>query len=719
MRRDVFSRILFLLLIVSNPEARGDGCFVWRAGADLNEPSQKALICFREATETMILQVKYEGPAEDFAWIVPLPSRPDVDAVEQNKSPFAELSLYTQRRARWGYRGFTDEQAKGLDVELLERKVVGVYDVAVLKASESVALTEWLKKNGFALPARAKEILKHYVKKKWVYVAMRIDGEALTTETSAKLKTGSLQPVRFRFQTREAVYPLKISSMNAGKTEVLLYVLADVPLQTRDTQGKAGLGIEMNIPKFMQLGDRYQDPTYATYAKVSQEELPLTWETIGLDKQTRLFLCKYRALYPTEEMTDDLAFAPFDPEEYFTRRLEREADLGFKLRLAAFLMGHDKAKYGKIRREILVRMSESARLPWRASAARHANTPVEALGNLARSSQTEVREALAQNPSTPPDILRQISTKDDKLVRYHLARHPSTPSDVLKELARDDDSATAHAALHHKNLSARHLAELAHEKSERILLAVANNSNCNPETLRMLLQHENRDIRVAAATNPALPMKDLAKLVESPDDYLRSCVAPSSRATEDMLVILAQDRYDGARAGVARNSKTPTALLVSLADDRDEYVRKYVACNARTPPKLLEKLADDRYECVRYELAGNLGLPQNIALKLAYDKSWRVRYHLAEREGLPTEVRKVLAGDEQGHVRLAIAENKTTTRDILTRLAKDKDSKVRQAVAYNANTPTEVLEQLAREQLYDVSSAAKHTLRQGQPEQNK
>jgi len=24
--------------------ARGDGCFVWRRGADLNEPSQKAII---------------------------------------------------------------------------------------------------------------------------------------------------------------------------------------------------------------------------------------------------------------------------------------------------------------------------------------------------------------------------------------------------------------------------------------------------------------------------------------------------------------------------------------------------------------------------------------------------------------------------------------------------------------------------------------------------
>ena len=47
--------------------ARADGCFVWNRGADLYEPSQKAIIHWHRGTETMVLQVKYEGPAEDFA----------------------------------------------------------------------------------------------------------------------------------------------------------------------------------------------------------------------------------------------------------------------------------------------------------------------------------------------------------------------------------------------------------------------------------------------------------------------------------------------------------------------------------------------------------------------------------------------------------------------------------------------------------------------------
>jgi len=87
----------------------------------------------------MILQVKYEGSAEDFAWIVPLPAPPKLHAVEPEKSPFAESSLYTQQRARWGLRGREDagrEQKQGVTV--LQRKVIGVYDIAVLAADDAL-----------------------------------------------------------------------------------------------------------------------------------------------------------------------------------------------------------------------------------------------------------------------------------------------------------------------------------------------------------------------------------------------------------------------------------------------------------------------------------------------------------------------------------------------------------------------------------------------------
>lgn len=50
-----------LLVVSATYDVRADGCFVWRKGADLNEPSQKAIIYWNDDREVLVLQVKYEG----------------------------------------------------------------------------------------------------------------------------------------------------------------------------------------------------------------------------------------------------------------------------------------------------------------------------------------------------------------------------------------------------------------------------------------------------------------------------------------------------------------------------------------------------------------------------------------------------------------------------------------------------------------------------------
>ena len=72
---------LFLLLTTLLPiSTLADGCFVfrWNKQKDINEPTQKAIIFQDQGREDLILQVKYEGPAEDFGWLIPVPGRPDV-----------------------------------------------------------------------------------------------------------------------------------------------------------------------------------------------------------------------------------------------------------------------------------------------------------------------------------------------------------------------------------------------------------------------------------------------------------------------------------------------------------------------------------------------------------------------------------------------------------------------------------------------------------------
>src|SRR5213080_2045989 len=113
-----------------------DGCFVfrWNKKKDINEPTQKAIIFHHQAREDLILQVKYEGPAEDFGWLIPVPGQPKVR--KGSMQPFYELSRLTQEHFGEGLfthnaslsRGGGDDQA----VKVIEVKTVGAYEVAIL-----------------------------------------------------------------------------------------------------------------------------------------------------------------------------------------------------------------------------------------------------------------------------------------------------------------------------------------------------------------------------------------------------------------------------------------------------------------------------------------------------------------------------------------------------------------------------------------------------------
>src|SRR5215510_4222272 len=113
-----------------------DGCFVfkWNKAIDINEPTQKAIIVFDEGREDILLQVKYEGPLQEFGWLIPVPTLPKVE--RGSMKPFYELSLLTQR-----HFGEGDAMALGIKqgtgggaepVKVIEINTVGAYEVAIL-----------------------------------------------------------------------------------------------------------------------------------------------------------------------------------------------------------------------------------------------------------------------------------------------------------------------------------------------------------------------------------------------------------------------------------------------------------------------------------------------------------------------------------------------------------------------------------------------------------
>ncbi len=227
-----------------------DGCFVfqWNKDIDIKEPTQKAIIVYDAGREDLLLQVKYEGPLEEFGWLIPVPSLPTVE--KGSMQPFYELSQLTQRQGFGTHAGVAlSAGTKGLQedaVKVIEVKTVGAYEVAVLSTRDSGSLERWLKNHDYSVPEGKTGIIDEYVHKGWYFVAAKIDlgrpvgfrkvssaGSQNKTGLSPRrrairkqLSTGELHPLLISFDTPRCIYPLRISAVGGKPSEVSLCLLS-------------------------------------------------------------------------------------------------------------------------------------------------------------------------------------------------------------------------------------------------------------------------------------------------------------------------------------------------------------------------------------------------------------------------------------------------------------------------------------------------------------
>lgn len=192
-----------------------DGCFVvpkfvWDKHRDINEPTQKAIIVHDAGREELILQVKYDGPLEEFGWLIPVPDLPTVK--KGSMECFYELSKFTQKNLEPRWHADTLSVKRGGEAEeppvkVIEVKTVGAYDIAVLSTKDSAALENWLKENQFTFPANETGVIDAYVKQHWYFIAVKINlqGGSLAS-TSGKLASGELHPLQINFASEHCVF---------------------------------------------------------------------------------------------------------------------------------------------------------------------------------------------------------------------------------------------------------------------------------------------------------------------------------------------------------------------------------------------------------------------------------------------------------------------------------------------------------------------------------
>lgn len=238
--------------LIAAPSAADAFCgfYVGGAGAKLfNNATQVVLM--REGTKTVLSMANnYQGPASDFAMVVPVPTvlqkenvktlpaglfaRVDrltsprlVEYWEQDPCPRpqrlkeAAFGARPSAAARSARRG--DAKKKRPAVRVEAQFAVGEYEIVILSADDSLALYDWLKAGGYNIPNGAEKVLRPYVANNMKFFVAKVDIEKVTKDSEGNTM---LSPLRFHYDSETFSLPVRLGLLNSqGTQDLIVHIL--------------------------------------------------------------------------------------------------------------------------------------------------------------------------------------------------------------------------------------------------------------------------------------------------------------------------------------------------------------------------------------------------------------------------------------------------------------------------------------------------------------
>ena len=203
-----------LSLVLSVPAARACGGFFCTT-FPMNQVAENILFVQGEGTVTTHVQLLYSGTASDFAWILPLPSVPDL-AVSHNQI-FTRLQFATRpgfylnfEDEDEAYCGFPELATVDIgsggppDVEVVAREQIGPYDTAVITSEDPQAIVDWLVENGYQLGELGVPLLTPYVEGDFFFLALKL---------AADREVGDLQPIAMTYAAETPGIPIRLTAV--------------------------------------------------------------------------------------------------------------------------------------------------------------------------------------------------------------------------------------------------------------------------------------------------------------------------------------------------------------------------------------------------------------------------------------------------------------------------------------------------------------------------
>ncbi|MBX2803404.1 MAG: DUF2330 domain-containing protein [Myxococcales bacterium] len=181
------------------------------------------------------VQIFYEGPADEFAWIVPVPGEPELftssEALFDNlafaSGPIFQLNTVIEGRCATdtsvvplsAEASFDDAGSTPTSIDIVSQGQVGPYDTVVLKADSEDALLAYLQENNYDLPDALQAVLAPYVSGDAHFVALKL---------SKDQDVGDITPLGMRYAGDRAMIPIQLTSVAAAPDMRLeVYVFSD------------------------------------------------------------------------------------------------------------------------------------------------------------------------------------------------------------------------------------------------------------------------------------------------------------------------------------------------------------------------------------------------------------------------------------------------------------------------------------------------------------
>ncbi|HWG42345.1 MAG TPA: DUF2330 domain-containing protein [Gemmataceae bacterium] len=218
--------ILLVYLVVHPAQAC---CPAPPRGQPVVNADQTVIMIWDAATKTQhfIRQASFKSDAEDFGFLVPSPTQPEL--AESGDSAFAQFRKLTEpeRKKVHGSSGSvgcgcgtnvkrTMVAGSAAPVRVLEEKMVAGFHAVVLETKSTTALADWLKDNDYAFSPEVQAWAKPYVEAGWKITALRVKKR----QDDKEAKEVSAKSLRMTFKTDRPLFPYR--EPEAGKSAEVL-----------------------------------------------------------------------------------------------------------------------------------------------------------------------------------------------------------------------------------------------------------------------------------------------------------------------------------------------------------------------------------------------------------------------------------------------------------------------------------------------------------------